>query len=98
MGGPIFAVGAPYELNGAVYIFRGQDNAQGVDIEFSQRIAAEDLLTAGNLMSFGYSLSGGLDMDGNGYPDLVVGNFESDTVIKCYYFVHFLSPKKWGQK
>lgn len=31
-----------------------------------------------NLRTIGYSLSGGLDMDGNGYPDLLTGAYESD--------------------
>lgn len=30
--------------------------------------------------AFGYSLSGGLDVDGNLYPDLLVGSL-SDTVV-----------------
>ena len=76
-----FAVGAPYEGRGAVYIFRGQDNAQGVDMEYSQRIYADDLVAPSeHLHSFGYALSGGIDMDDNGYPDLAVGSFESDKV------------------
>lgn len=29
----------------------------------------------------GYSLSGGLDMDNNGYPDLLTGAYNSDMVI-----------------
>ena len=33
-----------------------------------------------NLKSFGYSLSGGLDLDANGYPDLLVGSYESGTI------------------
>lgn len=32
------------------------------------------------VMAFGYSLSGGLDVDGNLYPDLLVGSL-SDTVV-----------------
>lgn len=31
--------------------------------------------------TFGYSLSGKVDMDLNGYPDLLVGAYEADTVI-----------------
>lgn len=29
------------------------------------------------MKSFGVSLSGGLDLDSNGYPDLLVGSYES---------------------
>jgi integrin alpha 7 len=28
------------------------------------------------LRTFGYSLSGGLDLDGNSYPDLIIGIIE----------------------
>uniref|UniRef100_A0A8C6RGM8 Integrin alpha 7 n=1 Tax=Nannospalax galili TaxID=1026970 RepID=A0A8C6RGM8_NANGA len=33
------------------------------------------------IKSFGYSLSGGLDMDGNHYPDLLVGSLEDTAVL-----------------
>lgn len=33
------------------------------------------------LKTFGYSLSGGLDMDNNGYPDLLVGAYESERAL-----------------
>lgn len=35
------------------------------------------------VQTFGFSLSGGKDMDGNGYPDLVVGAYDSDVI--AYY-------------
>ncbi|KAI0240277.1 Integrin alpha-PS1 [Lamellibrachia satsuma] len=73
------AVGAPYEGNGAVYIFHGSQD--GIVPEFAQRIVASDLPLARPLMTFGYSLSGGLDMDENGYPDIVVGAFESSKTV-----------------
>ena len=41
----------------------------------TQRIPAVDGTSA-----FGYSLSGGLDIDGNGYPDLSVGDLEGGRV------------------
>ena len=47
-----------------------------------QTIRASDIPTdIPNLRTFGYSLSGGIDLDENGYPDLLVGAYESDTVI-----------------
>lgn len=33
------------------------------------------------LKTFGYSLSGGVDLDGNAYPDLLVGAYDSDAVV-----------------
>jgi len=67
-----------------VYVFRG--SAAGLRVEYSQRIAAADLLSpaaaAGPpLSAFGYSLSAGIDVDDNGYPDVVVGAFQADAVV-----------------
>lgn len=74
------AVGAPYEGRGAVYIYLG--SAQGLIPEPSQILYAEHLRTNGiQLETFGYSLSGGLDLDQNGYPDLLIGAYDVDTVV-----------------
>lgn len=72
------AIGAPYDPNGGtVYIHLG--SAAGIRPVASQVIRASELST--NLQTFGYSLSGGLDMDQNGYPDLVVGSYADDSVF-----------------
>lgn len=34
-----------------------------------------------SLSTFGYSLSGGIDMDQNGYPDLLVGAYDNNSVV-----------------
>ncbi|XP_069676356.1 integrin alpha-PS1 isoform X2 [Periplaneta americana] len=75
------AIGAPYEGNGAVYIYLG--SPQGLISEPSQILHAEDIRTAGilKLKTFGYSLSGGLDLDKNGYPDLMVGAYDVDAIL-----------------
>ena len=33
------------------------------------------------MQTFGYSLSGGMDLDKNSYPDLLIGAYDSSTVI-----------------
>ncbi len=58
------AVGAPFEGDGVVYIFRG--SSKGISQPAAQRIPASDLLAARPLKSFGYTIQGGLDMDDNG--------------------------------
>lgn len=85
-----FAVGAPYEGKGAVYIFHGSKD--GVVKRFSQRIAAEEMPGGSDLRSFGYSLAGGLDLDANGYPDLAVGSYEVGTValLRSRAIIHLL--------
>eukprot|EP00092_Neocalanus_flemingeri_P075464 GFUD01093478.1.p1 GENE.GFUD01093478.1~~GFUD01093478.1.p1 ORF type:complete len:1604 (-),score=365.26 GFUD01093478.1:1523-5899(-) len=75
-----FAVGAPYDgpnQRGAVYIFLG--SRDGVMKKPSQVIFASDLNL--NLKTFGWSLSGGMDMDDNKYPDLLVGAYHSGHAV-----------------
>lgn len=75
-----FAVGAPYDgprERGAVHIFHGSKD--GVMEKASQVIFAEDINA--QLSTFGFSLSGGLDMDSNEYPDLAVGAYEADAAV-----------------
>ncbi|XP_014485304.1 PREDICTED: integrin alpha-PS1 isoform X2 [Dinoponera quadriceps] len=70
------AIGAPYEGKGTVYIYLGSKN--GIIKTPSQVIHAEDLPSP--LKTFGYSLSGGIDMDHNGYSDLLIGAYEDDAI------------------
>ncbi|XP_047405292.1 integrin alpha-7 isoform X4 [Sciurus carolinensis] len=72
-GFPDIAVGAPFDGDGKVFIYHG--SSLGVVVKPSQVLEGE----AVGIKSFGYSLSGGLDMDGNHYPDLLVGSL-ADTV------------------
>lgn len=75
------AVGAPYDGDkgtGAVYIYLG--SKKGLQSKYSQVIYAEAINDPG-LKSFGFSLSGGLDLDNNQYPDLLVGAYASDRAI-----------------
>ena len=90
-----FAVGAPYESNpfefkhteaatGAVYIFRGA--SEPAKIKVSQKVFANSIqlspaLDTEHLKGFGYSLSGGLDMDSNKYPDLAIGVLNSNMIV-----------------
>ncbi|XP_066527956.1 integrin alpha-7 isoform X2 [Hoplias malabaricus] len=69
------AVGAPFDGDGKVFIFRG--SSTGIDTKPSQIL---DGLNAG-VKRFGYSISGGLDIDGNLYPDLAVGSLSDQVVL-----------------
>ncbi|XP_059539142.1 integrin alpha-7 isoform X3 [Myotis daubentonii] len=74
-GFPDIAVGAPFDGDGKVFIYHG--SSLGVVIKPSQVLEGE----AVSLKSFGYSLSGGLDVDGNHYPDLLVGSLADTAVL-----------------
>ncbi|CAH4026827.1 unnamed protein product [Pieris brassicae] len=71
------AIGSPYEGNGVVYIHMG-DRKAGLKMKADQVIKAESLPIV--MKTFGYSLSGGTDLDANGYPDLLVGAYENSSV------------------
>ncbi|XP_067116740.1 integrin alpha-4-like [Osmerus mordax] len=73
------AVGAPQEddLQGAVYIYNGRKT--GLGRHYSQRISGSVMGNAFKM--FGQSLSGGIDVDGNGYTDVAIGAFLSDSAV-----------------
>ena len=77
------AIGAPGDDGGAgrVYIYHGSPN--GIHKQPSQVIKGTGLAGTDNLAmkGFGYSMSGGLDMDLNGYPDLAVGSLSDVAVL-----------------
>nr|XP_046259995.1 integrin alpha-4 [Scatophagus argus] len=78
-GYPDVAIGAPQEddLKGAVYIYNGR--REGISQTPSQRITGSTL--GRDLKMFGQSLSSGIDIDNNGYQDVAVGAFLSDSAV-----------------
>ncbi|XP_046903287.1 integrin alpha-V [Hypomesus transpacificus] len=75
------AISAPYGgplLQGLIYIHSGRST--GPEPAASQVLEgrwASSYMPA----SFGYSMTGGTDIDNNGYPDLLVGVFGADKVV-----------------
>ncbi|XP_038635036.1 integrin alpha-3-like [Scyliorhinus canicula] len=72
------AIGAPYDGSGKVFIYCGSKN--GLDSKPSQTINGADLGNTNPVTTFGYSINGGLDVDKNDYPDVLIGTL-SDRVI-----------------
>eukprot|EP00794_Sanderia_malayensis_P003151 gene3151-3620_t len=74
-----FIVGAPYEddFAGAIYIYHG--TLKGPSNTYSQRVSASKLDT--KLRALGRSLAAGIDMDGNGYGDILAGAYLSDQAV-----------------
>uniref|UniRef100_A0A4W6F017 Integrin, alpha 6b n=1 Tax=Lates calcarifer TaxID=8187 RepID=A0A4W6F017_LATCA len=71
-----FAVGAPYDSDGAgaVYIYSGSSKG------LSSKKSVQVLNGKAGVKLFGYSLAGNMDLDKNSYPDLAVGSL-SDSVF-----------------
>uniref|UniRef100_A0A8C9VL98 Integrin, alpha 9 n=1 Tax=Scleropages formosus TaxID=113540 RepID=A0A8C9VL98_SCLFO len=76
------AIGAPKEDDyaGAVYIYHG--DVDGVIGIYSTKLSGRRIHPS--LRMFGQSISGGVDMDRNGYPDVTVGAFMSDNVVMLW--------------
>ncbi|XP_078376335.1 integrin alpha-8-like isoform X2 [Oculina patagonica] len=72
------AIGAPGEDDsGAVYIYHG--SSKGVETQYRQKILASKVKAG--LKMFGLSISGGVDVDGNKYPDIAVGAYGSENAV-----------------
>ncbi|KAG7226379.1 hypothetical protein INR49_013790 [Caranx melampygus] len=67
-----FAVGAPFHDTGRVYIWMG--SKQGISESPSQVIEGKSVNNGFN--TFGYSINGGMDMDDNSYPDILIGSLD----------------------
>uniref|UniRef100_A0A665WNJ2 Uncharacterized protein n=1 Tax=Echeneis naucrates TaxID=173247 RepID=A0A665WNJ2_ECHNA len=73
------AIGAPKEddYGGAVYIYHG--DAAGIIGKYSMKLSGRSVNPG--LQMFGQSISGNVDMDGNGYTDVTIGAFMADSVV-----------------
>ncbi|KAJ8345650.1 hypothetical protein SKAU_G00298430 [Synaphobranchus kaupii] len=69
-----FAVGAPFHGSGKVFIWTG--GKEGIAKEPSQVIEGKEV-GSGGFHTFGYSITGGMDMDQNQYPDVLVGSLDN---------------------
>lgn len=72
-----FAVGAPFHESGKVMIWTG--SSQGVSTNPSQVVQGSTV--SPGFRTFGYSLSAGIDVDGNRYPDLLVGSLDNAVAL-----------------
>ncbi|KAM8867485.1 integrin alpha-7 isoform 1-T1 [Synchiropus picturatus] len=69
------AVGAPFDGDGKVFIYRGSES--GIETKPAQVLDGRDF----DVRRFGYSISGGLDIDENQYPDIAVGSLNNSVVL-----------------
>lgn len=72
------AVGAPFEGLGKVYIYH---SSSGGLLRQPQQIIHGEKLGLPGLTTFGYSLSGKMDVDDNFYPDVLVGSLSDHIVL-----------------
>ncbi|XP_076245985.1 integrin alpha-9 [Calliopsis andreniformis] len=69
-------VGAPWENFGVVYIYNGNVELENKVLQVSEKIQASR-----TLQRFGFSISKPVDIDGNGYSDIAVGAYKSQTAL-----------------
>ena len=66
-------IGAPYDEDGGkVYVYLGRPKGLTSDMKPDQIVSGSELPFP-SIRTFGYSLSGGLDIDNNNHSDVLVG-------------------------
>lgn len=64
---------------GAVFLLAGPITAPSIDVEEeADRLENDTPWTDGSASGFGYAMAGGTDLDADGFPDLVVGDYNSN--------------------
>lgn len=86
------AVGAPYEDNGAVYVFLGGPN--GLATEPSQKLVSPHFEGTQTQPMFGHGLSKGSDIDGNHYLGKPFGNLK---LVALYTLIIYRSGRRGTQ-
>uniref|UniRef100_A0A672T3X1 Integrin, alpha 3a n=1 Tax=Sinocyclocheilus grahami TaxID=75366 RepID=A0A672T3X1_SINGR len=84
-----FAVGAPYHSKGRVYIWMVYCKCKTFALTLIPQVIEGKDIPGGGFQTFGYSISGGMDVDGNSYPDIAVGSLD-DRVVLLSVTVFFL--------
>ncbi|XP_069760768.1 integrin alpha-3b isoform X2 [Narcine bancroftii] len=72
-------IGAPYDNDGKFFIYHG--GIKGLSPKPSQVISGKTLGGTNKIKTFGYSISGGLDVDSNEYPDVLIGTLSDKVVL-----------------
>ncbi|XP_033911681.3 integrin alpha-3b [Acipenser ruthenus] len=72
------AIGAPFDGSGKVFLYRS--STEGLSKEPSQVIDGNEIGASGIKM-FGYAINGGLDVDDNSYPDMLVGSLDDKIAL-----------------
>jgi len=69
------------DITGAIFLFNG--GRKGLLTTPSQTISAKDLFLNNNITmkGFGYGMSGNKDLDKNGYPDVLIGAYQSSNAV-----------------
>nr|CAD2176210.1 unnamed protein product [Meloidogyne enterolobii] len=93
-----FVVGAPYHSSGsgAVFVFHGNERAH-FSTEPAQQIYAYNLPNKPNsFKSFGFSLAKGVDLDGDGYAELIVLEVKLNHQFEQKHVKISTSRSDWG--
>ncbi|KAM9837635.1 integrin alpha-3b [Aulostomus maculatus] len=91
-----FAVGAPFHDTGKVYIWMGSN--KGISDKPSQVIEGKSI-DSQRFKTFGYSISGGMDMDENTYPDILVGSLDDHiALLRARPVIHLTKSFTVGPK
>lgn len=97
------AVSAPFDGDGAVYIYLG--GPDGISSELGQRIQAPSPRPPSPFSGFkgqmfGHALSKGVDIDGNEYRDIAIGapNSEAVYIYKTYPVIKVIASLQASRK
>ncbi|MBN3272574.1 ITA3 protein, partial [Polyodon spathula] len=72
------AIGAPFDGSGKVFLYCS--SKEGLSKEPKQVIDGNEIGASG-IKVFGYAINGGLDVDDNSYPDILVGSLDDKIAL-----------------